>query len=81
MFFHSNGRPHHIIIMSMIVFVILNFVENLIYVNGGRIDFSSKELKSYFRIPSMRDLLIIIAIMLLFAFLQGLFTNVFSHFY
>ena len=80
MFYHFNGRPHHIIIMSMIVFIILNFVENLIYFNGGKYNFKSN-IKSYFRIPSNRDLLIIITIMLFFAFLQGLLTNVFSRFY
>ena len=60
-----------LILVSFLVFLVLNLVENYFHYNIGRNrDKSFKELS----IPSYDDWVKIIFIMFIFAFLQGFFT-------
>ncbi len=68
--------PSHIFIASFISFIILNFIENLIHFNAGKFH-DSKEIL-HFQMPSKKDLIKIIIIMLIFAALQGTFTLILS---
>jgi quinol-cytochrome oxidoreductase complex cytochrome b subunit len=70
----------HIIIVSMAVFIILNVIENIIHYNNGK-NKDKNDIISYFNIPSVNDFIIIIIVMLLFAFLQGILTYFFSKIY
>ena len=73
-----NNKPTHIIIISMLVFVILNIIENIIHYNAGRYSSTDFNLKNYFKIPELHEMFKIIGIMIVFAFLQGLFTELIS---
>lgn len=75
-----NNRPFHIIIISMVVFIVLNIIENLIYYNNGKFGIG-QNLSMYFTIPNKKDFFILILIMIIFAFAQGLFTVLLSKFY
>lgn len=68
----------HIIIISMIIFVILNIIENLIHWNIGK---NSSNSTFSFQNPSFLDWVKIIFIMILFGFLQGFLTDFFSNYY
>jgi hypothetical protein len=72
-----NNRPAHVIIISMIVYIVLNIIENIIYYNGGKFGLS-QNISVYFTIPKMKDLCILLLIMIFFAFLQGLMTFLLS---
>ena len=75
-YFNKNTR--HIFVISVIVFVVLNIIENVIHYNIGRQhDVSYTEIKPY--APSEGDWVRIIAIMIIFALLQGVFTMALSH--
>ena len=69
--------PNHLIIISMGVFLVLNMFENIIHFSIGRNikekDNSNIELK----IPEKYDIIKIIFIMFVFAFLQAIFTYYF----
>ena len=69
-----SGASFHIIAVSFFVYIFVNFFENLIHYNIGR--FSNKETK--IELPNKKDLLKIIAVMCVFALLQGLLTNYFN---
>lgn len=75
-----NNKPTHIIIVSMIVFLVLNFIENLIYYNNGKYGFEDN-VSTYFTIPEKKNLFFIISIMLSFAFAQGLLTMLVTKYY
>ncbi len=68
--------PSHIFIASFISFIILNFIENLIHYNAGK-HHDSKEI-IYLELPSKKEMIKIIIIMLIFAALQGTFTLILS---
>lgn len=72
-----NNRPAHIIIISMIVYIVLNIIENIIYYNGGKFGLG-QDISVYFSIPKMKDLSVLLLIMIFFAFLQGLMTVLLS---
>ena len=77
-YFNKNAR--HIFLISVIVFVVLNIIENVIHYNIGRQhDVSVGEIKAY--APSEGDWVRIIVIMTIFAILQGIFTMTFSKVY
>lgn len=61
----------HIFIVSFLVFVVLNIIENYVHYNIGR----NRDVK-YIKLsnPTNIDWMKIIIIMLIFAFLQGIFT-------
>lgn len=66
----------YLVFISMLVFSILNFIENLIHYNIGR---SHSNDGFSFYIPNYVDLKKIIFIMILFGLLQGLFTEFFIY--
>ena len=71
--FIVSGVKLHIFIISFLVYLFVNLVENLIHYNIGK--FSNKETK--FDIPSKKDWIKIAIVMLIFALLQGLLTYYF----
>jgi hypothetical protein len=71
-------RKHHILIISMCVFVILNIIENYFHYNIG---VNSENNNFKFKLPTNTDWFRIIFIMILFAYLQGFFTELFSEYY
>lgn len=77
-YFNKNTR--HIFVISVIVFVVLNIIENVIHYNIGRQHgVSVAEIKAY--APSEGDWIKIVVIMAIFAILQGLFTMTLSNVY
>lgn len=72
-YFNKNTR--HIFVISVIIFVVLNIIENVIHYNIGRQhDKPASELSAY--TPSSEDWVRIMIIMIIFALLQGVFTMV-----
>lgn len=69
-----SGASVHIIVISFFVYLFVNLFENVIHYNIGR--FSNSETK--FKLPSKKDLVKIVIVMLVFAFLQGLLTYYFN---
>lgn len=77
-YFNKNTR--HIFVVSVIVFVVLNIIENVIHYNIGRQhNKHASEITAY--APSSEDWVRIIVIMTIFAILQGLFTMTLSKVY
>lgn len=70
-----SGRSFHLIAISFFVYLFVNLFENLVHYNIGR--FSNKETK--FELPSKKDWIKIVAVMSIFALLQGLLTFYFTH--
>jgi hypothetical protein len=66
-----QSLPKHLFISSFIAFLILNFIENFIHYNIGKYHDTND---FFLELPSKKDFLKIIFIMILFATLQGLFT-------
>lgn len=64
-----------IVIVSFFVYLFVNLFENLIHYNIGK--FSNKE--THFEIPSEKDWLKIIMVMITFALIQGLMTCFFTN--
>lgn len=64
----------HLIIISVIVFSVLNIIENLLHYNIGR----SHNKNFDINLPTLNEFIHIIGIMLLFGFLQGLLTEYFT---
>lgn len=71
-------ESHHILIISMVIFVVLNLIENYFHFNIG-INSPSNEFK--LSNPKGSDWIKIIFVMILFAYLQGFFTEFFSQYY
>ena len=69
-----SGRSFHLIAISFFVYLFVNLFENLIHYNIGR--FSNKETK--LELPSKKDWIKIVAVMSIFALLQGLLTFYFT---
>jgi hypothetical protein len=69
-----SGASFHIIAISFLVYIFVNFFENMIHYNIGR--FSNKETK--LKLPSKKDFIKIVIVMLAFALLQGLLTSYFN---
>jgi membrane protein DedA with SNARE-associated domain len=65
-----SGPSIHLIIVSFLVYIVVNVFENLIHYNIGK--FSNKETK--FEIPTQKDWIKIIIVMCVFALIQGLLT-------
>lgn len=77
-YFNKRGIGNsrwHIFVVSVVVFIILNLVENVIHYSIGRTHGSSSVL---IMAPSPVDWVRIIGIMIIFALLQGLFTMALS---
>ena len=71
-----SGASLHIIAISFVVYLFVNFFENLIHYNIGK--FSNKETK--LELPTKKDLIKIVIVMCVFALLQGLLTSYFNKF-
>jgi hypothetical protein len=73
-----NYVPNHLIIISMGVFLVLNMFENIIHFSIGR-NIKEKDNSNIgnIEIPEYYDIIKIIAIMFVFAFLQAIFTYYF----
>ena len=69
-----SGASLHIIAISFVVYLFVNFFENLIHYNIGR--FTNKETK--LELPTKKDLIKILVVMCAFALLQGLLTSYFT---
>ena len=68
------NKSIHIVIISFIIFIILNIIENYIHYNIGRNrDVEGIKLSA----PSFKDWVKIIITMLIFGFLQGSLTAYF----
>jgi len=72
-------KKHHILIISIMVFIVLNIIENYFHYNVGRnaTDGNNFILHS----PSIKDWGLIVFIMMLFALLQGYITEYFAEYY
>lgn len=64
-----------IIVVSFFVYLFVNLFENLIHYNIGK--FSNKE--THFEVPSEKDWLKIVGVMITFALIQGLMTCFFTN--
>ena len=62
-----------LIIISMLIFSVLNIVENIVHYNIGR----SFKQKFTLNMQSNKDFQHIIIVMFIFAFLQGILTDLF----
>jgi len=76
MFTLFNSSNIHIVYASFIAYIFVNLFENLIHYNIGR--FSNKDIK--FVVPTKKDWLKIILVMVIFAIIQGLLTIVLNNF-
>jgi hypothetical protein len=76
MFVLFNSSNIHIIYASIIAYIFVNLFENLIHYNIGR--FSNKDVK--FELPTKKDWLKIIIVMVIFAIIQGLLTILLNKF-
>ena len=69
--------PNHLIIISMGVFLILNMFENIIHFSIGRNIKEKDNSNIGIEVPEYYDIIKIMFIMLVFAFLQAIFTYYF----
>jgi len=69
--------PNHLIIISAGVFLILNIFENIIHFSIGRNIKEKGNANIGLEIPEYYDIIKIMVIMLVFAFLQAIFTYYF----
>jgi hypothetical protein len=72
--FIVSGKSLHIIVISFFVYIFVNLIENLIHYNIGK--FSNKETK--LELPSKKDWMKIVSVMIIFASFQGLLTYYFT---
>lgn len=70
-----SGASFNIIASSFLVYIFVNLFENMIHYNIGR--FSNKEINKI-ELPSNKDFIKIVAVMCVFALLQGLLTSYFN---
>lgn len=76
MYIFNIGKANvHLIIVSFIVYIFVNMVENMIHYNIGK--FSNQD-EYHFDIPTKKDWIRIIVIMFIFALLQGFLTYYFN---
>ena len=69
-----SGASFHLIAISFFVYLFVNLFENLIHYTIGR--FSDKETK--IELPTKKDWIKILVVMLIFALLQGFLTYYFN---
>ena len=68
-------KSAHLIIISFFVYIFVNLFENLVHYNIGK--FSNRE--THFELPTKKDWLKIIIVMIVFALLQGILTFYFNN--
>jgi hypothetical protein len=71
-----SGKSLHLIIVSFIVYIFVNMVENMIHYNIGRGNLTQS---INFDLPTWRELLLIFIVMITFAGIQGLLTFFFNN--
>jgi len=69
-----SGASFQIITISFFVYIFVNLFENMIHYNIGR--FSNKE--TILELPSKKDFIKMVAVMFVFALLQGILTSYFN---
>jgi len=69
-YYHS--RTFHLFIISFLIYIIINMVENYIHYNIGKHNESNYNIK--FSNPSVLDWTKIVVVMIVFALLQGILT-------
>lgn len=75
MHFNFTIQLHHnVIAISMIVFLILNFIENIIHFSIGRNTDSKNTPNISIELPETYDIIKIVLTMIVFSILQALFT-------
>lgn len=72
--FNIYIHKYHIVVISFLVFLFINFFENIVHYNIGK--FSDKETK--LEMPTKRDFIKIVLVMCIFALTQGLLTYYFN---
>ena len=72
--FNFGGANFHIVVVSSLVFIFINFFENIIHYNIGR----SSDKETHIEMPTKRDFIKIVLVMSIFALLQGLLTYYFN---
>jgi hypothetical protein len=72
--FHYKYLPKHVFIVSFVVFLVLNLVENIYHYSIGR---RSDVEGVKWVMPTRLDWLHIVVVMILFGLLQALFTCLF----
>ena len=72
--FNIYIHKYHIVIISFLVFLFINFFENIVHYSIGK--FSDKETK--IEVPTKRDFIKIVLVMCIFALIQGLLTYYFN---
>jgi len=68
---HIKDKKIHIFLISFLIFIVLNVIENYVHYNIGR-HTNSKNIE--LSMPTKNDWIKIIVVMIVFAFLQGGFT-------
>lgn len=66
--------PKHIIVVSFVVFMILNFIENTIHFSIGRNVENKDNVTFELKIPEFYDIIKIVIVMSIFGIFQGVFT-------
>lgn len=78
---YFNPGTIHVFVFSFFIFIVLNVIENVIHYNIGKFHNGKNGgvMTGYhFTNPSRNDWVRIIVIMIVFAFLQGVFASYFS---
>jgi hypothetical protein len=70
-----NGVDKHLIFISIIIYLIINSVENIVYYSIGR---HTGENNIKLEIPGRKDLIKIIIVTIIFAIFQGYLTFLFN---
>ena len=70
-----NGADKHLIFVGIIVYIIVNSVENIVYYSIGR---HTGEDSIKLEIPVRKDLIKIVIVTLIFALFQGYLTFLFN---
>ena len=71
-----TGKNVHLIIVSFIVYIFVNMVENMIHYNIGRRNLNQSV---NFDLPTWQEFLLIFIVMITFAGIQGLLTFFFNN--
>jgi hypothetical protein len=70
-----STRPEYVILISMLVFIVLTMIEDIIHFNLGKYAGTKITYKKLFEVPNFKDFVEIGIIIIVFAFLQGVITN------
>jgi len=74
MYYLLSNKSAQLVLISFLVYLFVNLFENLVHYNIGK--FSNRE--THFELPTKKDWLKIIVVMIMFALLQGFLTVYFN---